>query len=336
MKHIIFGGDGFVGRYLASDLADRNQKVVVADITKSALPHYGQVQHVRCDVTDAASVMAVDIDPDDMVYNMSAKMLSPIQVRAKRYEFFWPVNTFGAGNIMAAMAAADAHQLVQFTTDMVYGRTVQSPQDEAHPIAPLGEYGASKAATEAMCARWRKRGMNITIMRPRLIIGPGRLGILEKLFKLIDLNLPVPMIGSGRNPYQFISVYDCAEAARLAWEFDVPNREYNLGSDNPPSVRELLGGLIRDAGSKSVLLPTPGFAVKATLALLDRLNMPLMDPEQYLIADEYCVRDTQAMKHDFGWSPRHRDEDMLRAAYEEYRDAKAGRSDDSLSVVPAE
>ncbi len=31
---------------------------------------------------------------------------------------------------------------------------------------------------------------------PRLIIGPGRLGILEKLFKLINYNLPVPMIGS--------------------------------------------------------------------------------------------------------------------------------------------
>ena len=335
MKHVIFGGDGFVGRYLARDLMERGEEVVVADIAKSPLPHYGKVRHVRCDVTDAASVSAVEIDADDMVYNMSAKMLSPIQVRAKRYEFFWPVNTFGAGNIMAATAAAGASQLVQFTTDMVYGHTVQSPQDERHPIAPLGEYGASKAATEAMAARWRKRGMNVTIMRPRLIIGPGRLGILEKLFKLIDMNLPVPMIGSGHNPYQFISVYDCAEAARLAWEHGVPNKEYNLGSDNPPSVRELLGGLIDAAGSKSILLPTPAFAVKATLATLDWLNIPLMDPEQYLIADEFCVRDTTAMRQDFGWSPRHRDEDMLQAAYEEYRNG-TGKADDSLAVVPAE
>ncbi len=336
MKHVIFGGDGFVGRYLARDLAERGQEVVVADIARSPLPHYGKVRHVRCDVTDSASVMAVDIGPDDMVYNMSAKMLSPIQVRAKRYPFFWPVNTFGAGNIMAAIAAKDAGQFVQFTTDMVYGHTVQSPQDESHPIAPLGEYGASKAATEAMCARWRKRGMNITIMRPRLIIGPGRLGILEKLFKLIDMNLPVPMIGSGRNPYQFISVYDCAEAARLAWENGVPNKDYNLGSDNPPSVRELLGGLIRAAGSKSILLPTPAFAVKATLATLDRLNIPLMDPEQYLIADEFCVRDTTALKNDFGWSPGYRDEDMLQAAYEEYRNGGAGHAGEGLTAVPAE
>lgn len=62
----------------------------------------------------------------------------------------------------------------------------------------------------------------------------GRLGILEKLFKLVDHNLPVPMIGSGRNPYQFISVFDCASAARAAFSAGVPNEVYNLGSLNPP------------------------------------------------------------------------------------------------------
>lgn len=336
MKHVIFGGDGFVGRYLARDLSERGHEVLVADIAKSQLAHYAHVRHVRCDVTDSASVMAVDIGPDDMIYNMSAKMLSPIQVKAKRYEFFWPVNTFGAGNIMAAMAARETAQLVQYTTDMVYGHTVQSPQDEAHPISPIGEYGASKAATEAMCARWRNRGMNITIVRPRLIIGPGRLGILEKLFKLIDMHLPVPMIGSGKNPYQFISVFDCAEIARLAWQFGVPNKEYNLGSDNPPPVRELLGDLIRSAGSKSILVPTPAFAVKATLAAFDWLNLPIMDPEQYRIADEYCVRDTTAAKQDFGWTPRFHDQDMLVAAYQEYQRMKQDRRAGGLVTAPAE
>ena len=55
-----------------------------------------------------------------------------------------------------------------------------------------------------------------------------------------------------------------------------------------------------------------------------------------LIADEFCVRDTTAMRQDFGWSPRHRDEDMLQAAYVEYRNGGAGKADDSLAVVPAE
>lgn len=326
MRHVIFGGDGFVGRHLAPKLVADGEEVIVADIVKSDLSHYRKARFVPCDVTDPASVAAVGIEADDMVYNLSAKMLSPIQVRAKRHDFFWPVNFHGAEHIIQAMDRVGARRLVHYTTDMIYGHTYVFPQTEEHPAAPLGEYGMSKYKTEELAADWRKRGMNISLFRPRLIIGPGRLGILEKLFKLIDWNLPVPMIGSGKNPYQFISVFDCAEAARAAWKAGVPNEAYNLGSLNPPPVRKLLGDLVRHAGSRSLLVPTPAWAVKRTLDLLDWMNMPIMDPEQYLIADEMCVLDVSKAKRDLGWAPQHRDEDMLIAAYSEYRAKKDGHA----------
>lgn len=333
MRHVIFGGDGFVGRHLAPKLLADGHEVVVADVVKSHLPHYGRARYAYCDVTDKASVASLGLKADDMVYNLSAKMLSPIQTRAKRHDFFWPVNVHGTENIVEAMERVGASRLVHFTTDMIYGHTVTYPMTEEHPVAPLGEYGLSKLKTEELAAGWREKGMRITLFRPRLIIGPGRLGILEKLFKLIDANLPVPMIGSGKNPYQFISVFDCAEAARAAFQAGVPNEAYNLGSLNPPPVRKLLGDLIRHAGSKSILLPTPGWAVKRTLDLLDALNMPLMDPEQYLIADEECVLDVSKGRDQLGWVPQYRDEDMLIAAYSEYREKKAGISTASNAIA---
>lgn len=336
MKHVIYGGNGFVGRHLAPKLAAEGAEVVIADIEKGDFSHYRDVRFVHCDVTDPASVQAVGIEADDMVYNLSAKMLSPIQVRAKRHDFFYPVNYHGTVNIIEAMDKAGANRLVHFTTDMIYGHTVTYPMTEDHPVAPLGEYGRSKLDTEILAAEWRERGMRISLFRPRLIIGPGRLGILEKLFRLVDLNLPVPMIGSGKNPYQFISVFDCAEAARSAWKAGVPNEAYNLGSLDPPPVRRLLGNLIRHAGSRSFLVPTPGWAVKRTLDLLDLLNMPLMDPEQYLIADEMCVLDVSKGARQLGWAPQYDDEDMLLAAYDEYRAKKEGSVAASHSHVPAE
>lgn len=336
MRHVLIGGDGFVGRHLAPKLIEDGDEVVVADVAKSDLAHYRHVRFEYCDVTDKDALEALEIDTDDMVYNLSAKMLSPIQVRAKRHEFFWPVNYHGTENIIEAMARASASKLVHFTTDMIYGHTYTWPQTEDHPAEPLGEYGLSKWKTEELCWNWRERGMDISIFRPRLIIGPGRLGILEKLFKLIDWHLPVPMIGSGKNPYQFISVFDCAEACRAAYRAGVPNEAYNLGSLNPPPVRELLGELIKEAESKSFLLPTPAWAVKRTLDLLDLLNMPIMDPEQYLIADEMCVLDVSKAERDLGWKPEYRDEDMLIAAYREYRQGKAGVADANPVQVPAE
>lgn len=335
MRHVIFGGDGFVGRHLAPKLVADGEEVIVADIVKSDLPHYRKAKFVHADVTDKAAVEAVGIKPDDMVYNLSAKMLSPIQVRAKRHDFFYPVNYFGTENIIHAMDKAGAAKLVHFTTDMIYGHTVTYPMTEDHPVSPLGEYGMSKWETEQLAWKWREKGMNISLFRPRLIIGPGRLGILSKLFKLIDANLPVPMIGSGKNPYQFISVFDCAEAARLGWKAGVPNEAYNLGSLNPPPVRKLLGDLVKHAGSKSILIPTPGWAVKRTLDLLDWMNMPIMDPEQYLIADEECVLDVSKGERQLGWVPKYRDEDMLIAAYTEYRAKKDGKIVNAQHV-PAE
>ena len=105
----------------------------------------------------------------------------------------------------------------------------------------------------------------------------------------------------------------------------MPNEAYNLGSLNPPPVKRLLGDLIKHAGSKSLLIPTPGWAVKRTLDLLDRMNMPIMDPEQYLIADEDVrARRRARPSAQLGWVPQYRDEDMLIAAYSEYR-AQEGR-----------
>jgi dTDP-glucose 4,6-dehydratase len=334
MKHIIIGGDGFVGHRLAADLIEAGETVIVADIANSGHTIYRHAAFIRIDLTQPETLRAIPLEPGDAVYNCAAKMLSPLQVRAKRHDFFWPVNHGGPSAILAWMEEMGARRMVQFTTDMVFGHVIAGVrQDEDHPMAPLGEYGNSKKAAEEVCAAYRAKGFDITIFRPRLIIGPGRLGILAKLFRLVDANLPVPMIGSGANPYQFISVYDCASAAVAAWKAGFPNRSYNLGSDDPPPVKELLGELIRHAGSKSLLLPTPAWAVKRTLALFDALNLPIMDPEQYLIADEFCIRETGRAKAELGWRPKHRDSDMLNAAYAEYRKAMAaGGVGDSTTV----
>lgn len=325
MKHFIIGGDGFVGRHLAADLVAAGEEVVVADIVRSGHDVYKSVRFIGIDVTKPDSFRALPLGADDVVYNLSARMLSPIQRRSRRHDFFFPVNTDGTKNILEWMKANGARRLVHFTTDMVYGHAKFTPQTEDHPTEPLGEYGLSKLVSEKFCRDFRTQGFSISVFRPRLIIGPGRLGILARLFWLVDAGLPIPMIGSGANPYQFISVFDCARAAFLAWKAGFPNDEFNLGSDNPPPVRDLLMRLIKEAASRSRPIATPAWAVKLALTALDRVNLPLMDPEQYLIADEVCVVDNSKAKTKLRWSPQYRDEEMLLAAYRSWRADKDRR-----------
>lgn len=319
MKHIVFGGDGFVGRYTVRDLLEKGEQVLVCDLKKSDIPIYGRAEFQQCDITDITTVRAVPFEPGDIVYNVAARMLHPIIKRRDRHDYFFSVDFEGAKNVVDVAMEGGADQLIQFSTDMVYGRLqTEPPIDVDHPREPIGEYADSKRYIEDYCIQRREDGLRVSIFRPRLIIGPSRLGILTNLFRLISKSLPVPMIGSGRNHYQMVSVFDCASAAILSAEKGVVQGEFNLGSENPPVVRDLLKGLIRRAGSKSILIPSPAGLVKLVLRGLDRINLPLMVPEQFEIADADYVIDISRTKAELGWKPQYDDMAMFSQAYDDF------------------
>ena len=147
----------------------------------------------------------------------------------------------------------------------------------------------------------------------------GGKGILVKLFRLIDKGLPVPLIGSGQTAYQMVSVFDVVSAIEKAVEKGLPNREYNLGSANPKSTREVLTSVIHCAKSKSFLISTPGWLVKLCLAFLEKIGLPLMYREQYKIADINYLVDTTETTAELGWAPQYSDGDMMKQAFLEYK-----------------
>ena len=334
MKHIIFGGDGFVGRYIARDLLARGEEVLVCDLSRSDLPVYDHAAFLGVDVRDKTAVEAVPMAADDKVYNMAARLLMPPVKKKDRDAAFFSVHVDGTRHIFERMERAGASGLVQFSTDMVYGPSLTPPPIRTdHPCNPIDAYGKSKKACEDLCAAWRGNGINVSLFRPRMVMGPGRLGLLKNLFKLIEAGLPVPTIGPGTNRYQFVSVFDCASFAIEAADRGFPNGAWNLCSSDAPPVRELLRRLIAHAGSHSFVLPTPAFAVKAVLSALDALDLTLMTREQYAIADEDYVVDIEDLRAAFGRVPEGTDEEMLIAAFDEYRRVRDEKALASLFSV---
>ena len=319
MKHIIVGGDGFVGRYIARDLLERGERVIVYDIKKSPIPIYEKAEFQHLDITAMDDVRGMDIAADDIVYNVAARMLHPIVKRAERHEYFFSVDFEGAKNVVDVAMDKGCNRLVQFSTDMVYG-LLQTPPPirEDHPREPIGEYSDSKRFIEDYCIERRKDGLRVSLFRPRLIIGPSRLGVLTNLFRFIQKSIPVPMIGSGKNHYQMVSVFDCASAAICSADKGIVDSEFNLGSENPPRVRDLLRDLIDSVGSRSILIPTPAFLVKSVLRGLDAVNLSLMVPEQYEVADLDYVIDIEHTKEALDWQPQFTDRDMFHKAYDDF------------------
>lgn len=203
---------------------------------------------------------------------------------------------------------------------MVYGYAESVPVNEIQPLKPLGPYGKTKMIAEKMIMDVVEASkLRATIFRPRLIIGAGRLGILVKLFKLVQGNLPVPIIGRGQNRFQFVGVSDCAKASIMAARLGCPVGIFNLGSLNPPTTQSLLNDFIHSVGSRSKVIPVPSFLIKSALECLNFLKLSPMDPEQYRIADKDIVVDIQKAQNLLGWIPEEDDLDMLLSAFETYR-----------------
>jgi dTDP-glucose 4,6-dehydratase len=333
MRHIITGGSGLTGTALAKQLAKKQANVVIFDI-RQPLPGSvpSSVGFVQGDITRPETLGALRLGGQDIVYHLAARQFADGVPSRDRDTWFASVNAEGTRNVLQAMRAGGAYRLIYFSTDMTYGLPSDCPVKPAHPQNPLGPYGRSKLQAELLLRQ--AEGLRATIFRPRLITGPGRLGILGKLFRLIRASLPVPMIGAGTNRYQMVGVEDCVRAAILATEAGCPPGPFNLGSETPPTTRELLQAIIAHARSRSILLPLPAWPLKKVLAALDLAGLTLLYPEQFSIADHDILLDTADTRRVLKWSPQHGDIEMMTAAYDAYCRGKSSASA-AISSAPA-
>ncbi len=313
MKVIVIGSEGFVGKNLCRSLQESNKPFLSVDQHNPVTP---------IDIRNKNALHKLDIEANDIVVNLAARQYADKPPKKNRQQFFDAVNVTGLENILTTMQNKGCKQLICFSTDMVYGLPQYTPINIDHPKSPLAEYGKSKQKAEALCQEYREKGFSITLFRPRLILGPGRLGVLEKLFKLIAKDRPVPLIGDGENYYQMVSVFDCVSAILKAIEHQCPNKTYNLGSKELISVNALLSGLIKSVNSRSKLIKTNARLVKWTLKNMTRLGLELMYPEQYALADQkYCV-DISNTEQELNWQPRYNDSAMLKEAYHNFLQSK--------------
>lgn len=318
-RHVVIGGCGFTGTYLVRELLQRGKQVVVIDTAALPTEFQGRVNYCKVDICDRDALGSIRLEHGDIAYHLAARQFHNEVPRRSQDEWFAAVNVTGTANVLGWLRQLTEPRLVYLSTDMVYGVPETLPVPPGHKKNPIGPYGRSKAMSEVLCERARNEGYRITILRPRMIVGPGRYGILVKLFRLMDMGLPIPTIGNGRNRYQMIAVEDVVSAILASVDKSFPPVALNLGSGEAPPVRDLLRNTIRRIGSHSPVVPIPAAPLKLALSFLEKLGVPLLHREQYQIADINYVVDIKPTTAALGWRPQKNDEDMLVAAYERYR-----------------
>lgn len=323
-RHVVIGAAGFLGRELVAQLLALNIGPVLAVDMVNTDWHRGlNVQSEIIDIEDQGAVSKLNLQSSDIVHHLASRLITPNSPRLDRYGYFARTSVGGTKNLLKHMEVKNVRRLVFWSTDMVYGPQDHSPiLEEVKPL-PVGPYGKTKVLAENLIHEARNMFLDgATIFRPRLIIGAGRLGILQKLFDRMILSQPIPLIGNGSNRFQFVSVADCARASVLAAVAGCPNETYNLGSDNPPTVFDLLTEFKHQIKSNSKLIKTNIRLIQTTLEFLNLLKISPLDPEQYRIAHCDMVLSTDKVKKQLSWAPQHSDIDMLMSAFSTYHHSK--------------
>jgi nucleoside-diphosphate-sugar epimerase len=163
----------------------------------------------------------------------------------------------------------------------------------------------------------------VTIVRPRTVVGPGRLGIFGILFDWIADGASVPVIGSGHNRYQFVHADDVATACVLAAGRPGP-AVYNVGSEEFGTMRESLEALCAHAGTGATVVSVPRALITPVVKATGRLGLTPLGPYHWLMYGESMWFDVEPLRRELGWSSRYSTIEAMREAYDWFLQHREG------------
>ena len=224
---LVTGGNGYFGSLLVRHLVEAGHQVRVLDRT---MPPTGPPSRDRARRHSQPCVVAQAVDGVDVIYHNVAQV--PL---AKDLELLRSVNVDGTVLLLderIGPACKGRPHLVQRSVR----NTGANPVLPSTVPMPVEAYGHAKLAAEWACLTAAAHGLDVTIVRPRTILGHGRLGIFGILFDWIaDGGRPV-VFGDGSNRYQFVHADDLAAVCLLAAAsraVDLQRRHRPLRHDAP-------------------------------------------------------------------------------------------------------
>lgn len=259
----VFGGSGFLGRYVVQRLAERGAVLRVPTRHPEQANHLRPLGAVGQIVLEPWSPGAPAAIERTLAGACAAVNLVGILFERRAGDF-----ARLQGGLPGAIGAAAAKLGLE--------RVVQVSAIGADPGSPSA-YARSKAAGEAAL---RAAFPNATILRPSVVIGPED-GFFNRFARMAGVSPALPLIGGGRTRFQPVHVGDVADAVAAALtRDDVAGRTYELGGPSVYSFRELMAYLLKVTGRRRLLVSLPFGLARLQARLLERLPEPPLTVDQ--------------------------------------------------------
>jgi nucleoside-diphosphate-sugar epimerase len=307
---LVTGGAGYFGDLLVHRLCASGYKVRIFDIHKPE-DIFPEVQVIQGDIRDKQAI-TIACEGIDIVFHNVAQV--PL---AKDKALFWSVNRDGTRNMLEACVAENVRKVIYNSSSAIYGVPKSNPVTEETEPAPRENYGRAKLAGESLCWEYARRGLDVSIIRPRTILGHGRLGIFQILFEWIYVGRDIPVFDGGRNYYQFVHADDLAEACILAGNLKGA-QAFNCGAASFGTMREALENLCLHAGTGSRVKSWPMWLTVPAMNIASALGLSPLGAYHSLMYGRSMYFDISKAKRELGWTPQYSNDAMFIESYDWY------------------
>ncbi len=309
-KILVTGGSGYFGETIVRKHLQMGDIVYVLDLNEPSICD-PNLFFIKCDINDENLAKKIDFSFDIVHHNVAQV---PI---AKDKKFFWKVNRDGTENLLKACEINKVKKIIYTSSSAVYGVPERNPVLESDLPHPMEDYGKAKYEAELICEKYINKGLDISIIRPRTIMGNGRLGIFSILFEWIYSGANIPVLDGGKNIYQFVHADDLADACILAAE-KAGSAKFNIGASEFGSMSEVLQFLINDTGSKSKIKSIPLKVAEITMNLTSIIGISPLGPYHSLMYGRSMYFDISKAKKELGFAPKYSNNQMFLESYQWY------------------
>lgn len=273
MKRVLVtGAAGFVGRATVEEFLNQGWSVrgVVRELSDFTPPPTEAFEYIP--VGDIADVRNWDnyCEGCNVIVHLAARAHKTGE-REDNLGKFDRVNC--SASVALAQAAIDAgvERFIFVSSAGVMGDFSKKPFTEADAPAPVSEYAKSKLKAEiALTALFKTSAVELTILRPTLIYGPGNPGNLDRLLRLLSTGIPLPFGGVASQR----SLLNVTNFARIIFQAAVQpvaaGRVYLVSDGEDISTPQLMKSLAISIGRRALLFPFPEWVMRSVASGLGK------------------------------------------------------------------
>lgn len=304
---LVTGASGFIGRHLCRRLLREGYELTALSRSGTNFPN---ATNITMDFTREGEFL-LNLKNIDAVIHLAARVHSikdPVQDKRNGYAV---LNKDVTSRLVALSAANGVHRFIHISSIDVNGShtLVNRPFTEEDPPKPHDLYSISKyEAEQALVILREKIAMEVTILRPPPVYGPGGIENFTRLVKLIRTRIPLP-IRQIQNKRSFIYVENLVDAIILcATTKRVVNDTYLVSDGDDLSTPQLVYKIATALNISVHLLPFPLSVIRLVLKLFSKEHVF----ERFISSRRI---DISKIRNELGWTPPYTVEEGLKRTF---------------------